>query len=1026
MSSYKEAPVLTPTMAEFEDFNAFIASVEQIGLEHGIVKVRPPPEWLARVQAGCPRMREQMDQMVIPNPIKQYPNGRKGCYELLLMEKEPLTVAQFREQAAEMDARENSRWQQRQAEKDYDFVEQSFWKNLSYGEPPVYGADMVGTLFEGDEKVWNLDKLDTMLQKVLLQSELPGVLNSYLYFGMWRALFGIHVEDMDLYSINFLHLGKPKSWYSVPSKHCARVESFLGGQYPLLQKECKEFIRHKNTTVSPTVLARESIPLTHTVQEVGEFVITYPHAYHWGFNHGFNCAEATNFASEEWIPYGCKAGTCKCRPDNVRIDMKILQHRLGLMKSGATDFLDRDHECPGYEHMQHGAAEAVEAPPAGAAGGGGRMMMMAAEEEPKPPEAAKKKPPVQYDCVCHANTPARRGRHFACDECGKHGHIDCYMDFEGLVASTLPKLKLCYQCRPGDAAGNGYWQFACVCGCTYMTGLEGELDGATPMEGAAAAPAAAAAAASDASASQTLAGQVYSHSLAPEGDMFECTECKRWAHTQCYNTLLGGSAMTASVDCDNSLCRACVNAQGSKGKARKRLSKAAARAAKPPKPARNPDADDERQADDFARKEPGESMVRSPVLLKHAIQAVKTYYGACSASITHRKIDCAFVLRVKNAGTPVAGKEPPRQEGWVGFLQYELKSATIDLVHTYVPRALRGSGLAEELVSAAFEFAKQKQLLVIPSCTYISGPYLALNPERAEQVQGAQAEQGGATALGSDGAGGRAASKRHSSRSSDVAGAKRSKLMLRIPSSSSPRRGSGGDAFRTPAKDAQPAAPVNHSKFLAFLQQRGSLDEVSALRICRYTSKIYDEPQMLKNCMVNLVMSIKPDMRDELRDVQEQLGFVEILDRVLPSLSAKRRETRLRPEYLGAWAFTGDEVAANAAKLRAAEAEHPALQRKAGEQLRQQAQAAAASGLRAPASLPRPAAAAPFVAPVVAPVMAPTIAVAAPAPAAPSNNLQERERVLVEQILALLPQQLQGLPPAMRAQFDALRARAGR
>lgn len=39
-------------------------------------------------------------------------------------------------------------------------------------------------------------------------------------------------------------------------------------------------------------------------QEAGEFMVTFPYAYHAGFNHGFNCAESTNFATERWIEYG--------------------------------------------------------------------------------------------------------------------------------------------------------------------------------------------------------------------------------------------------------------------------------------------------------------------------------------------------------------------------------------------------------------------------------------------------------------------------------------------------------------------------------------------------------------------------------------------------------------------------------------------------------------------------------------------------------------------------------------------------
>ena len=46
-------------------------------------------------------------------------------------------------------------------------------------------------------------------------------------------------------------------------------------------------------------------------------------AYHSGFNHGFNCAESTNFATRGWILTGAKARPCQCNSDSVKIQMTL-------------------------------------------------------------------------------------------------------------------------------------------------------------------------------------------------------------------------------------------------------------------------------------------------------------------------------------------------------------------------------------------------------------------------------------------------------------------------------------------------------------------------------------------------------------------------------------------------------------------------------------------------------------------------------------------------------------------------------
>ena len=59
------------------------------------------------------------------------------------------------------------------------------------------------------------------------------------------------------------------------------------------------------------------------VQEEREAVVVFPLAYHQGFNHGFNMAEAVNFGSKRWVEYGKRARGCLCLDSRTAVKIEM-------------------------------------------------------------------------------------------------------------------------------------------------------------------------------------------------------------------------------------------------------------------------------------------------------------------------------------------------------------------------------------------------------------------------------------------------------------------------------------------------------------------------------------------------------------------------------------------------------------------------------------------------------------------------------------------------------------------------------
>jgi uncharacterized protein len=72
-------------------------------------------------------------------------------------------------------------------------------------------------------------------------------------------------------------------------------------------------------------------------------------------------------------------------------------------------------------------------------------------------------------------------------------------------------------------------------------------------------------------------------------------------------------------------------------------------------------------------------------------------------------------------------------EGDVAFANYRLTPATVIITHTETPRALRGRGVASELVKGALALIRADGRKVIAGCGFVVD-YLRKHPEYQDMV----------------------------------------------------------------------------------------------------------------------------------------------------------------------------------------------------------------------------------------------------------------------------------------------------
>ncbi|OMO58640.1 hypothetical protein COLO4_34455 [Corchorus olitorius] len=284
----------------------------------------------------CDRCNKGWHIYCLSPPLKQVPPGNWYCFECLNSEKDSFGFVPGKQFSLEAFRRLADRAKKKwfgSGSASRVQIEKKFWEIVegSAGEVEVlYGSDLDTSVYgsgfprssdQRPESVelkaweeycrspWNLNNLPklkgSMLQAV--HHNITGVMVPWLYIGMLFSAFCWHFEDHCFYSMNYLHWGEPKCWYSVPGSEASAFEKVMRSCLPDLFDAQPDLLFQLVTMLNPSVLRENGVPVYSVLQEPGNFVITFPKSYHGGFNLGLNCAEAVNFAPADWLPHGGSA-----------------------------------------------------------------------------------------------------------------------------------------------------------------------------------------------------------------------------------------------------------------------------------------------------------------------------------------------------------------------------------------------------------------------------------------------------------------------------------------------------------------------------------------------------------------------------------------------------------------------------------------------------------------------------------------------------------------------------------------------
>ncbi|KAI7743035.1 hypothetical protein M8C21_032700 [Ambrosia artemisiifolia] len=356
-----ECPVYFPSLEEFEDPLVYLQKIASEASRFGICKIVSPLS--ASVPAGTVLTREKVGfkftTRVQPLRLAEWNTDDKVTF---FMSGRNYTFRDYEKLANKVFAR---RYYSTGC-LPVSYVEKEFWREIACGktESVEYACDVDGSAFSSSpvdqlaSSKWNLKKISRLSRSTLrlLETTIPGVTEPMLYIGMLFSMFAWHVEDHYLYSVNYHHCGAAKTWYGVPGHAALDFEKVVRQKVytnDILSADGEDgafdVLLGKTTLFPPNILTQHDVPVYKAVQKPGEFVVTFPRAYHAGFSHGFNCTEAVNFAIGDWFLLGSIASHRYALLNRI----PLLPHEELLCKESMILHSSMEYEDQSYDGRAH-------------------------------------------------------------------------------------------------------------------------------------------------------------------------------------------------------------------------------------------------------------------------------------------------------------------------------------------------------------------------------------------------------------------------------------------------------------------------------------------------------------------------------------------------------------------------------------------------------------------------------------------------------------------------------------------------